>query len=248
MYRIVFLDIDGTILNSKEQLEERLINTVKKAQQKGIIFGIATGRSLDASKMYGEQLGCSLYITYNGSLVYSGEEIVHDVKIPAKIAYELCSKTEASNGTYIHFSYHQSRSNQPNQEEEHLLPFAIKSNVEDTNHDAHRLALYMDHKSRNEMKSREWNEYVFEERNRLEIYPTGSKWTGIKPVIHHLGVLPEEVITIGNGVNDVEMLEAAGLGVAMGNAPDFVKKKADIVVEDNDHHGVASALERIFEL
>lgn len=91
-------------------------------------------------------------------------------------------------------------------------------------------------------------DYVFEEGDRLEVYPKGSKWTGIQSAIQQLNILPEEVIAIGNGINDVEMLESSGLGIAMGNATDYVKSKAKMIVEDNDHYGVARALSTIFKI
>lgn len=249
MYRIVFLDIDGTLLTSDEQLEERLIETIIKIQERGILVALASGRSLDASKIYGEKFGCPIYVTYNGSLVYSDKEVIHDVKIPSELAYQLCSKTKEINGTYYHFSYDTSRSNHPSPGIEHLLPQASESNLADTKSDAHRLALYIDNiEDRKSLMTEITEEYVFEEGNRLEVYPVGSKWTGIIPVLKQLKISTEEVIAIGNGINDVEMLEAAGLGIAMGNAPDYVKKSADVITAGNDHDGVALALENIFKL
>ncbi|WP_337018900.1 HAD family hydrolase [Oceanobacillus massiliensis] len=248
MYRIVFLDIDGTILNSHGKLEDELIRTVEKVKQHDVIFGLATGRSLDGSIIYGEKLGCSWYVTYNGSLVLKHERIVHDVRIPAQTSYEICSKTKKNNGTYIHFSYRTSKSNKLAHREEHLLPYPPKSDVLDTNDAAHRLSIYVDAVHRAEIQAKNMNEYVFEERDRLEVYPKGSKWTGIQSVIDELGILPRDVITIGNGINDVEMLEAAGLGIVIGNATSSVRASAELVVQDNDHSGVAFALKRIFQL
>ncbi|MCT4477276.1 Cof subfamily protein (haloacid dehalogenase superfamily) [Peribacillus sp. B2I2] len=249
MYRIVFLDIDGTILNSNEQLEERLIENIIKLQQKGILVALASGRSLVASKIYGEKFRCSIYVTYNGSFVISNNEVLYDVKIPSQLAFNLCSKTKEYNGAYFHFSYKTSRSNRPQPDIEHLLPQATQSNLTDTNRDAHRLALYLDStKDRESLRAEITDEYVFDEGNRLEVYPVGSKWSGIIPILNRLGISASEVVAIGNGINDIEMLEAAGLGIAMGNSPDYVKKCANLITEDNDHDGVALALEEIFNL
>ncbi|CAH0343886.1 Cof-type HAD-IIB family hydrolase [Bacillus sp. CECT 9360] len=249
MYRIVFLDIDGTILNSNEQLEERLVEAIIQVQQRGVLVALASGRSLVASEIYGEKFGCSIYVTYNGSLVFSNNEVIYDVKIPSELAFQLCSKTKEYNGTYFHFLNKTSRSNHPRPGIEHLLPQATQSNLTDTKSDAHRLALYIDDdKDRASLSAKITDEYVFEEGNRLEVYPVGSKWAGIIPILKQLEISTEEVIAIGNGINDIEMLEAAGLGIAMGNAPDYVKKRANFITEDNDHHGVVLALEKIFNL
>lgn len=147
MYRAVFLDIDGTLLNTKSQLEEETIEYINRLQNKGIIIGLASGRSLEASIIYGNRINCSYYVTYNGSLVFQNKKVIHDVKIPSKIAYRLCSKTAEYGGNYIHFSYHSSMSNNPLYEED-LLPFAQKAdNILATNSDAHRITILVDPKT-----------------------------------------------------------------------------------------------------
>lgn len=248
MYRIVFLDIDGTILDSQGQLDIKLVNTIKDIQQKGILVGLATGRSFDGAKKYGELLGCSIYVTYNGGYALSDEKIIHDEKIPSTLAYQLCSETEKLGGAYIHFSYRASRSNRPPQGIEYLLPASESSNLIDTNRDAHRLVLYLDQNQRSILQGKITGAASFDEGDRLEVFPQGSKWSGILPLINQLGISPKEVVTIGNGTNDIEMLHAAGLGIAMGNAPDCVKESANLITEDNDSDGVILALNKVFNL
>ncbi|MEH6995528.1 Cof-type HAD-IIB family hydrolase, partial [Neobacillus drentensis] len=243
-----FLDIDGTILNSQEQLDSKLIETIKEIQQKGILVGLATGRSFDGAKRYGEMLGCSIYVTYNGGYALIDEEIIHDQKIPSSLAYQLCCETEKLGGAYIHFSYRTSRSNRQPQGIEYLLPAAEVSNLQDTDQEAHRLVLYLDQHQRSMLQEKITGAAGFDEGDRLEVFPTASKWSGILPVINQLGISPDEVVTIGNGTNDIDMLRAAGLGIAMGNAPESVKESADFVTEDNDHDGVILALNKVFNL
>jgi Cof subfamily protein (haloacid dehalogenase superfamily) len=248
MYRMVFLDIDGTILNSQEQLDIKLIQTIKDIQQKGITVGLATGRSLDGAIKYGEMLGSSIYVTYSGGYSLVDGKIIQDEKIPSSLAYQLCSETEQLGGDYIHFSYRTSRSNRLPQGIEYLLPAAELSDLMDTKQEAHRLVLYLDQHKRSILQGKITGAASFDEGDRLEIFPKGSKWSGILPVIDQLGISPDEVVTIGNGTNDIEMLKAAGLGIAMGNAPECVKESADFVTEDNDHDGVTLALNKVFNL
>ncbi len=83
----------------------------------------------------------------------------------------------------------------------------------------------------------------------LEIHdPTATKWHALRWLLERWGVRPQEVVAIGDDVNDLPMLEAAGLGVAMGNAVPEVKEIADTVTASNDEHGAALALRRAFEL
>ncbi len=82
-------------------------------------------------------------------------------------------------------------------------------------------------------------------KNNYEISPKGvSKATGLTALCEYIGLPLAQAIAIGDEGNDVEMLHAAGLGVAMGNAIDAAKAAADVVVADCDHDGVAEAIER----
>ncbi len=79
----------------------------------------------------------------------------------------------------------------------------------------------------------------------LEILPNGaSKGAALKTLIKDLGVSSESVMAIGDAENDIEMIQLAGIGVAVGNAGQAVKDAADVVVASNDADGVAEAVER----
>lgn len=248
IYRMVFLDIDGTLLTSGGKFDPELIETFEKLRRKGVLFGLATGRSVVGAKLYGDQLGCSLYVAYHGALVVANDEPIFQNKIPRDVAHRLCLRTSEWGGTYIHFSEHSSRSNSPLQNIEHLLPIASICELADTQLDAHRLSLYLDFDQRRMLEKEITQVVSFEEEDRLEVYPFGSKWTGILALISSYGISPEEVVTIGNADNDLEMIEGAGLGIAMGNAPEHIKKRAKWITKDNDHHGVSFALQKAFDL
>ena len=79
----------------------------------------------------------------------------------------------------------------------------------------------------------------------LEALPPGSsKGAGLKWLLDDLGLDPAQVMAIGDGDNDIEMLQLVGLGVAMANATDALKQVADYVVNSNEADGVAEAIER----
>jgi hypothetical protein len=71
------------------------------------------------------------------------------------------------------------------------------------------------------------------------------KWRGLEWVADKHGIGPRQIAVIGDEINDLPMLEAAGLGIAMGNAIDSVKQAADHVTLDNEHNGVAHAIDRL---
>lgn len=85
--------------------------------------------------------------------------------------------------------------------------------------------------------------------NELDILAAGvSKSTGVSFLARYFNIKREEILAFGDNLNDIEMLEYAGLGIAMGNAPCEVKQKADLVTESNDEEGIAAFLEKLFEL
>ena len=75
------------------------------------------------------------------------------------------------------------------------------------------------------------------------IAKSGGKVMGIKQMLEFHGIRPEEIIAFGDGENDTEMLEFAGIGVAMGNSEDYVKERADYVTDDVDAGGILHALQ-----
>jgi Cof subfamily protein (haloacid dehalogenase superfamily) len=94
---------------------------------------------------------------------------------------------------------------------------------------------------------------------RLNVYPSkatylevmdtrGSKSNAVKFVSERLGLTPAEIIAMGDNYNDVEMIRFAGVGVAMGNAPDDIKAAADYVTDTNNDDGVRKAMEKFFGL
>ena len=66
-------------------------------------------------------------------------------------------------------------------------------------------------------------------------------------ILQELGISPSELVAVGDSENDIEMLTWAGMGVAVGNASEKLKKAAQLVVSDHDHSGVAEAIEILFQ-
>jgi hypothetical protein len=73
-----------------------------------------------------------------------------------------------------------------------------------------------------------------------------SKWNGLSYLGRRLGVAPHQIVVVGDDYNDLEMIQKAGLGVAMQNAPKEVKAAADWVTRSNDMNGVAYVVREVF--
>ena len=105
----------------------------------------------------------------------------------------------------------------------------------------------------NKMAIRETNDFLTDitlpEPYFLELVPQGiDKALSLSVLLENIGMTCEEVIAIGDGYNDLSMIKFAGMGIAMGNAQEPVKKAADYITLTNDEDGVAEAIERIFNV
>ena len=83
-------------------------------------------------------------------------------------------------------------------------------------------------------------EYFYTEINNKNV----NKWTAIEYLLEIENIKPEEVVAIGDNVNDKEMIQNSGLGVVMGNSSEQMKEMADVVVSDNNSDGIAEVVEK----
>ena len=286
MYKLIAIDLDGTLLNSYGQISEKNKKTIEKAQKQNIEIVLSSGRSTNSVKNLANEIGGNHFVICgNGSLIYDlqKEEIIYDKFIEKKKALqiiEICEKNSIYYNVYTEnmviakklsnnvLFYHQENANKPENKKtkinlvddiysyvkdlknENILKFTISdtSNIifnsiikklrEIKNIDVLDVA----HMSRKLIKSGTEEvllEYFYTEITSKDV----DKWNAINWLIKDLGIKQEEVMTIGDNINDKLMIENAGLGVAMGNSAPYIRKIADRIVEDNNNDGVATAIE-----
>ena len=288
MYKLIAIDLDGTLLNSYGQVSERNREALKKAQEQGIEIVLASGRSTNSVKNIAKDLENNNYVICgNGSLIYDlqKEEIIYDKFIDRKKALQIIQICEQNSIYYNVYTenmviaktlsnnvlfYHHENANKPDNkktkinlvdniydyiqslENENILKFTIsdQSNIifnsiikklrEVKNIDVLDVA----HMSRKVIKSGTEEieiAYYYTEITSENV----DKWNSIEWLIERLNINKDEVIAIGDNVNDKLMIENAGLGVAMGNSAPYIKEIADKVVANNNEDGVAETIESI---
>ena len=288
MYKLIAIDLDGTLLNSYGQVSERNREALKKAQEKGIQIVLASGRSTNSVKNISNELGDNNYIICgNGSLVYDlqSDEIIYDKFIEKKKALQIIKICEENSIYYNVYTenmviakslsnnvlfYHQENANKPdsrktkinlveniyeyiqNIENENILKFTISDNssiifnsiIKKLREIKNIDVLDVAHMSRKIIKA--GTEEVQMAYYYTEITSENvDKWNAIKWLAERLDIPNEEVIGIGDNVNDKLMIENSGLGVAMGNSAPYIKEIADRVVASNNDDGVAEIIEEI---
>lgn len=263
MIRALFLDLDGTLVGPSNVVSPRVHAAVHRAHAAGVAVVLCTGRSRVSAEPVAEQLGIRSYaILSNGAVVMhlGTREVLCRNVIPvptalqivrtlmeAGVAPQVYEDTLAGNRILYHPRFpvriHNEDRQRPYPALAEALPFepiCISSfgPEEEVRPVAERLHREVDPET-----------VVIQAGTHemwcLEVHHTSSgKCNGLQRVAERLGVAREEVLAIGDHINDLEMLRFAGTGVAMGNALPETKAAADWITGTVEEDGVAQAIER----
>ncbi|MFS0726959.1 Cof-type HAD-IIB family hydrolase [Paenibacillus sp. 1P07SE] len=249
-YKIVFFDIDGTLVNEQKEIPEDTQRAVAELKASGIEPVIATGRAPYFIQPLLEQLGIESYICLNGAyVVYKGEALLkreiskHSLEALVRAAREH-GHSLVFQGEHGYFATH----------EDH--PFVTSSvnslKVELPGFDpdfweregVYQAFLHCESGEEQlyegklaDLKLIRWHEQA------MDVLPEGgSKALGIAALLEKLGLTPEDAVAFGDNLNDKEMLSLVGLGVAMGNSHPELLPYADYVTGDVDEGGIRQGL------
>ncbi|MGL5766037.1 MAG: Cof-type HAD-IIB family hydrolase [Sarcina sp.] len=274
-YKLICIDMDGTLLNSKHEVPEFNREMIKKATEKGVKIAITTGRLFASARKYSDIIGVEApIIASNGAYIreknsddviyesnFSKEQFDKVLKVIRKYDFTVYMNTS---NTVISESIvpdtHAYKVVNDELEEAWKIKFVEGHNFEDVYKKYHGdilKTIFIDEKNNKEelVKAKaelakfEDLEVVSSWENNFEVMPAGtSKGSAVEKLAETLGIKREEVICIGDSENDLSMIKYAGLGVAMGNAIDVIKENADYVTDTNENAGVGKMIEKfIFE-
>ncbi|MEI5994196.1 Cof-type HAD-IIB family hydrolase [Candidatus Enterococcus mansonii] len=265
MIKLVAIDLDGTLLNSKKEISTRNKEALAQAKANGVTIVLCTGRPLAAIEIYLEALNLrdngDYSITFNGGLVQKNDtgEIIEKALMPLEHVHELYELAQAlnvpldilSDGLVMQLPASKEYTSLYSQLN-NLLTFESYELAQLTANQIYNKAVvavdetYLDEQIK-KIPAPFYDRYeVIKTRsNLLEFMPKGvTKAYGISLLARDLGIKQEEIMTIGDEENDLPMIEYAGLGVAMENAVAKVKELADVITDTNDNDGVAQAVEK----
>ena len=287
MYKLVAIDLDGTMLDSFGQVTENTKTIIQKTIEKGTDVIIASGRPIDSIKTIAKEIGSNKYfIAGNGALIYDiqknevlyekymkKEKVLEIIKICEEnsIAYNVYTDKTilATSLKYNVLYYH--KENLKKQEdkrthinivenmyeyiqkmkEERFLKITICDDSKTVFQSIIRKLdkikdieiLDVSHMSRKVIEQGTEEipiEYYYTEISSKDV----DKWYAIEFLMEKLNIKKEEVIAIGDNVNDKKMIEQSGLGIAMGQSMPQLKELADYVTSSNTEEGVAKAIEK----
>lgn len=262
IYRLLALNIDGTLLQSNGRLHKSTKEAVDYVREKGIYVTLVTSRSFPSAKKVAKALKIdSVLITHRGGYVAKElEKPVLERRISEDIAFEIVRLLEGFQCQIrlVHEKYSLANKLKINNNllaktvvnsgDPLYYPHQFVDSISDTIMDEPisppKIEVYFEQKNDLE-DAKKAIEGMFSEVDllrltdyRMEIVPRGvSKLTGLLFLAQQLGIKRSEIVAIGDAIDDLEMIEAVGLGVAMGNAPIEVKKAADWITRSNNQQG-----------
>lgn len=264
MYKLIAIDMDGTLLNSQGKLSDANKESIRLAKEKGIKVVITSGRALSALDRFLEETDLKdlddYVIANNGGTVHKGHtgECIFFIGIKGSDALKIYEESKKI-GFKIHIygkevCFITEESKYSDFEINHIGTKVEKvdfNNYIKEDDDLVKILLFAEEDeidSKIEMLSQDIKEkyhLVKSLPNLVEILPKNSnKGNGIEALGKILKINSEEIIAIGDQANDIEMIEYAGLGIAMGNAIDEIKEIASYITDTNDNDGVAKAIKK----
>ena len=266
MKKIIFSDLDGTLLTDDKQISPGNREAIRAMTEAGHSFVIATGRPFESALKISSELGLNgegcYIVSYNGSHVYDccRRRALLDKRLSMETVRELFGFAWTA-GLYVQtyqngeiltrarteeLDFYERNTNLPGCPREDVLDYLTREPnkviVIDL-HDHERLVRF---KKEHEEWAKGKCRLIFSNARYLEVIAEGvSKQTGIEFLTDYLGVDQKDVIAAGDEANDIEMIRAAGIGVAVHNASPAVKEAADYVTRlSNNEDAIAEVVER----
>ncbi|MBK5239596.1 sugar-phosphatase [Clostridium sp.] len=263
MYKLIALDMDGTLLNDKKQISLANYNAIQQARDNGVKVVLASGRPLVGFEKYLEELDLiskdDYAVAFNGALVQSSEggEIVSKTTLTIddyKYLYELSKELKVNIHALTETTVISPYDSKYTRNEAYMNGISREiSDVYDVPADTTIVkVMFVDEPEIIEEIMNMIPEEVSDKYTIVRSAPfyleflhkSVNKGAGVAALAKKLNIKQEEVICIGDAGNDIHMIKYAGLGVAMGNAFPEVKKIANFITKTNEEDGVAHVINK----
>lgn len=263
-YKLLVLDIDGTLTNSKKEITPATKEAIIRIQEQGIYVAIASGRPTPGTRKVAEELELHRFgnyvLSFNGGRVVNckTKEVVLNKTIPAEMAGILCEEARQYGVGILTYqddcALAGTEVNEYMELESRICHIELKQvgHFKDSvDFPVNKCLMCGEPEYLAELEKEMKEKYagslnIFRsEPFFLEMMPKGiDKASVLKKFLPYLGITRDQVICCGDGYNDRTMIEFAGLGVAMANARDEVLAVADYVTASNDEDGIVEVVEK----
>jgi Cof subfamily protein (haloacid dehalogenase superfamily) len=250
MGKIVFFDLDDTLLNHNKQVPDSAKQAIRELQAQGVDVAIATGRTLVTFKHLLKELDIHSYVCCNGSYAVYRDEVVYKVNLNHAALHELVAASSRkghpmafSNCTalWVNHKFH------PHIEEAVLDLRIEKPDYRpqlDPTMELYYALVFCEEAEEQYIQELPSFRIIRWHRYSVDLLPAGgSKAKGIHMLLEKTGIRREDTFAFGDGLNDVEMLKYVGTGVAMGNGCDEAKAASDLVTKAVSEDGIRYGLQ-----
>jgi Cof subfamily protein (haloacid dehalogenase superfamily) len=262
MYKAIFIDIDGTLIKSDHTLSPATRSTLQKLQEKNLLVVLVSARPLSAILPIVAEAGLLQHpvASLNGAFITTGTTTLFESVIDAATVYHVHRHIQKYKATPIYYEEVQWYAEQRDHATEYeqritTVPITIQpfsdtwQNWQNNNSGPNKIQVIAKAPVISEIQSclqQQFPEHLGMATSKstyLEIMNVkASKLNALKLLIGQYNISKEETIAIGDNFNDLEMIEYAGMGVAMGNAPEGVKARANYITDTNNNDGVSRAI------
>ena len=269
MYKLLALDMDGTILTSQKTVSPATVKAINNLIKRGTAVTLCTGRGVAELKDYTDDFSAIPYgILNSGGCVYdfTKRQSIHRILLDDSSLIECIRAAQKVKAMPYLLTEDASVAQAEDMRDVSRFQMGIYQSLYDRvativpdmetyvrEHPGKSLKLCIFHRDSGtrEQTRREIEHLGMEladaETTSLEISPRGvTKALGLQILCRYLGIPIEESVAVGDADNDIDVLKAAGLSVAMGNANKTVKDLCDVIVADNDRDGVVEVIDRFF--
>lgn len=267
-YKLIAIDMDGTLLNSNQEISKRNREALHRAKEQGVHIILTTGRILKSALYYSKLLNLSdPVISSNGAIISrsNGKDIIYKKPIEYSLSKKIMELLEENNAFYNFYdetTFYSKESTQEIAEQRKAYStntakqgigiqiFKNPIKVLNDNPTIFKFIIIEEDKNkiinlREKLETIEGISVSSSWYNNIEIMREGvSKGSGLIHLCKNLNIDFSEIIAIGDNENDISMLKIAGLSVAMGNSEQVIRKYSDIVTDTNDKDGVAKVIEK----
>lgn len=234
--KLIAIDMDGTLLNDEQLISDENRKAIREAEDKGVYVVISTGRTLMTCRELAESLKLSSFlITANGSEIWDSNFNLVERKLLHTDHIQMMRDLRNKHNTNFWASTVNKvwRGEFPENITDHeWLKFGFDIEDDDIRNEVLE-----------ELRKNKELEITNSSPTNIEVNALGiNKAAALAKVTEKLGFTMENVMAMGDSLNDIAMIKEAGLGVAMGNAQDIVKETADYITDTNNEDGVAKAI------
>ena len=266
-YKIIVLDLDGTLTNSKKEISKPTLDALIDIQERGYKVVIASGRPTPGVLPLAKEVQLDKFggyvLSYNGAKIIDcrTNEVIYQKTLPGEVIPELYNAAVESNvgiisydNDYVIVGRELDKYIELEARINHIPLKKVDNFAEYIDYPVNKCLMTGEHEVLLEVQKKLQNKYksllsiYFSEPFFLEIMPQNiDKAHSLIKLLNTIGITSEEMVCCGDGFNDISMIEIAGLGVAMENAQDAVKQAADFITYSNDDDGILHVIKKFFK-